>query len=66
MLKLPRKADDTKYTAEEAAKFTLEDVKKFIEAEVPGAFSKKERKPKAGAKKKAAPKKKTTPRKKGK
>jgi DNA topoisomerase-1 len=66
MLKLPRKADDTKYTAEEAASFTLEDVKKFIEAEVPGAFTKKEKKPKAGAKKKAAPKKKTTPRKKGK
>ena len=65
MLKLPRKADDTKYTAEEAATFTLEDVKKFIEAEVPGAFTKKEKKPKTGAKKKAAPKKKTTPRKKG-
>jgi DNA topoisomerase I len=58
MLKIPRKADDTKYTAEEAASFTLDDVKKIIEAEVPGAFSKKQKKAKAPAKKKAAPKKK--------
>lgn len=55
MLKLPRKADDTKYTAEEAAAFSLDDVKKMIEAEVPGAFAKKEKKP--AAKKKAATKK---------
>lgn len=55
MLKLPKKADDTKYTAEEAATFSLDDVKKMIEAEVPGAFTKKEKKP--AAKKKAAPKK---------
>ncbi len=66
IVKLPRKADDTKYTAEEAATFTLDDVKKFIELEIPGAFSKKEKKTaakkapakKAAAKKKAAPKKK--------
>lgn len=66
IVKLPRKADDTKYTAEEAAAFTLDDVKKFIELEIPGAFSKKEKKTaakkapakKAAAKKKAAPKKK--------
>ncbi|TXJ23008.1 MAG: type I DNA topoisomerase [Chitinophagaceae bacterium] len=58
MLKLPRKADDTKYTAEEAAAFTLDDVKKMIEAEIPGAFAKKEKKP--AAKKKAAPKKAAT------
>lgn len=55
MLKLPKKADDTKYTAEEAATFSLDDVKKMIEVEVPGAFAKKEKKP--AAKKKAAPKK---------
>ncbi len=55
MLKLPKKADDTKYTAEEAATFSLDDVKKMIEAEVPGAFAKKEKKP--AAKKRAAPKK---------
>ena len=58
MLKIPRKSDDTKYTAEEAATFTLDDVKKIIEAEVPGAFTKKQKKAKAPAKKKAAPKKK--------
>lgn len=58
MLKLPKKADDTKYTAEEAATFSLDDVKKMIEAEVPGAFAKKEKKP--AAKKKAAPKKAAT------
>ncbi|MGN6292288.1 MAG: type I DNA topoisomerase [Chitinophagaceae bacterium] len=58
MLKIPRKADDTKYTAEEAAGFSLDDVKKMIETEIPGAFAKKEKKP--AAKKKAAPKKAAT------
>ena len=42
---IPRKADGTRATAEEAAKLTLEDVKKIIEAEVPGAFAKKTRPP---------------------
>lgn len=55
MLKIPRKADDTKYTAEEAATFSLDDVKKMIELEIPGAFAKKEKKP--AAKKKATTKK---------
>lgn len=70
IIRLPRKADDTKYTAEEAASFTLEEVKSFIEAEIPGAFTKKVRKTagkKTAAKKapskKAAPKK-STPKKK--
>lgn len=68
IIRMPKKADDTKYTAEEAAAFTLDDVKKFIEAEVPGAFTKKTKKAtskparstggKAPAKKKAAVKKK--------
>ncbi len=60
-IRLPKKKDDTRYTAEEAAAFTLEDVKKFIEAEIPGAFTKKVKKTpakKKAAKKKAAPKKK--------
>ncbi len=57
MLKIPKKADDTKYTAEEAATFTLDDVKKMIETEMPGAFSKKEKKT---ATKKAPAKKATT------
>ena len=63
MIKLPKKSDDTKYTPEEAAQFTIDDVKKFIETEVPGAFTKKTRKKAAPAKKNtakksAAPKKK--------
>ena len=61
---LPKKKDDTRYTAEEAAAFTLEEVKQFIEASIPGAFAKKTKAAakkapakKAAAKKKAAPKK---------
>ena len=56
MIKIPRKADDSKYTPEEAATFSLDDVKKMIELEMPGAFS-KEKKTTA---KKAAPKKAAT------
>jgi DNA topoisomerase-1 len=51
MLKLGKKADDTKYTSEELSSVPLDDVKKMIEAQVPNAFVKK------AAKKKAAPKK---------
>ena len=61
-IRLPKKKDDTRYTPEEAAAFTLEDVKAFIEAEIPGAFAKKTKK--APAKKKAATKKKAAPKKK--
>ncbi|MEO5860540.1 MAG: topoisomerase C-terminal repeat-containing protein, partial [Pyrinomonadaceae bacterium] len=42
---LPKKADGSRATAEEAAKLTLDDVKKLIEDEVPGAFTKKTRPP---------------------
>ena len=42
IISLPRKADGTRSTADEAAALTLEQVKKLIEAEVPGAFAKKE------------------------
>jgi DNA topoisomerase I len=45
VISIPRKADGTKPTAEEAAKLSLDDVKKLIEAEVPGAFAKKSRPP---------------------
>ncbi|MFT3902054.1 MAG: type I DNA topoisomerase [Niabella sp.] len=55
MLKLGRKPDGEKYTSEEAASISLEEVKKMIEAELPGAFDKPT---KAPAKKKAAAKKK--------
>jgi DNA topoisomerase-1 len=54
LIKLPRKADESKYTADDLKDIPLEDVKKWIEEVIPGAFTKKERKP---AKKKAAAKK---------
>ncbi len=41
MLNLDRRADGTRMSAEEAAALTLEDVKRMIEAQVPGAFEKK-------------------------
>ncbi len=58
MLKLGRKPDDSKYTAEEAASISLEDVKKMIVAQVPDAFTKTAKKSaaKKSATKKAAPK----------
>lgn len=62
MLKIGRKADDSKYTPEEAAALSLDDVKKMIEAQVPNAFAKKAAKKtavKKAAAKKAAPKKKS-------
>ncbi len=58
MLKLGRKEEGEKYTAEELAVLPLEDVKKMIEAQEPGAFAKKAAAKKTGAKKSAA--KKTT------
>ncbi len=60
MLKLPKKADDSKYTPEELKDLPLEEVKKIIETQIPGAFAKKTKKPaaKKAAKKKAAAKKK--------
>ena len=60
MVKMGRKADGEKYTVEEAASISLDDVKKMIEVEIPGAFAKKAKKPavKKKAAKKAAPKKK--------
>ena len=52
---MPRKADGTRSTADEAAVLTLEQVKKLIEAEVPDAFKKKAKPAakKTGAKKTA-------------
>jgi len=56
MLKLGKKADDTKYAAEELANISLDDVKKIIEAQMPDAFTKKAAK--KATTKKAAPKEK--------
>ena len=57
IIRLPKKADDTKYTAEELKSIPLEDVKKWIEAAIPNAFGKKKAAKKAPAKKKAPVKK---------
>lgn len=63
MLKLDRKPDGGKYTAEEAKVISLDDVKKMITAQLPGAFEKKGKAAakkaatKTAVKKKAAPKK---------
>lgn len=56
MLKLGRKGNGEKYTAEELAKISVDEVKNMIEDQVPGAFTKKVAAKKA-ATKKAAPKK---------
>ena len=56
MLKLGRKKDGEKYTAEEVATLPLDDVKKMIEDQVPGAFTKKAAAKKAPAKKAASKK----------
>lgn len=54
MLKLHRKANGEKYTAEELAEIGIDPIKQMIEEQVPNAFAKKT---KAAAKKTAAPKK---------
>lgn len=41
IVRIPKKADDTKYTAEELSTVSVEEVKKWIEAAYPGAFVKK-------------------------
>lgn len=56
MLKLSRKEGGEKYTAEELSALAIEDVKKMIEQQVPGAFSKKAATKKAATKKTAAKK----------
>jgi DNA topoisomerase I len=59
MLKMQRKEDGEKYTAEDMSVIALDDVKKMIEIQVPGAFTKKVAAKKAAGKK-AAPKKTAT------
>jgi DNA topoisomerase-1 len=59
MLKMGRKADGSKFAEAELTGISLEEIKKMIEAEIPGAFEKATKKApakKAGTKK-AAPKK---------
>ena len=64
IIRLPKKADDTKYTAEELKAIPLEDVKKWIEAAIPNAFGKKKAAKKAPAEKKVPVKKKAVVKKK--
>ena len=63
MLKLGRKKDGEKYSADELSGISLEEIKKMVEDQVPGAFAKKAAPKKSAAKKasakKAAPKKST-------
>jgi DNA topoisomerase-1 len=56
IVRLPKKTDDTKYTAEELAAVSLEEVKKWIEAVYPEAFTKKTATRKTKTASKAAPK----------
>ena len=62
LVKVPRKAEDGRYSAEELKVMPLEEVKKWIEAELPGAFTKKRKSTKTTDKK--APAKKSAPKKK--
>jgi DNA topoisomerase-1 len=61
LVKIPRKADETKYNADELKKLTIEEVKKWIEEQIPNAFGKKK---KEAAKKAEKPVGKTKPTKK--
>jgi DNA topoisomerase I len=54
MLKLDKKEDNSKYTAEELSDISLDDVKKMIVQQMPDAFEKKEKASKKAATKKAA------------
>ncbi len=57
MIKIARKKDGEKYTAEDLASVTLDEVKKLIEVEEPDAFTKKTTAKKAATPKKVAAKK---------
>lgn len=61
VIKLPRKADDTKYTADDMKAMSIDDVKNLILSVDPNAFGKKK---KAAAKKTASPTKKKAAKKK--
>ena len=56
MLKLGRRENGEKFTADELKEIPLEDIKKMVETQVPGAFTKKATAKKATAKKATAKK----------
>ena len=64
IIKLPRKADETKYTADELKEIPLDEIKKWIEAQIPNAFGKKKKEKKPAEKKEKAVAKKTPAKKK--
>src|SRR5436190_3762316 len=64
IIKLPRKADETKYTADELKEIPLDEIKKWIEAQIPNAFGKKKKEKKPAEKKEKAVSKKTPAKKK--
>ncbi len=57
MLKLGRKKDDSKFTPEELTDIDIDTIKNMIEAQVPGAFSKKSAAKKTASRKTAPAKK---------
>jgi len=63
MLKLGRKESGEKYSAEDLATISIDEIKNIVETQVPGAFTKKQAAKKT-ATKRAAPKKKTAVKKK--
>ncbi|MFI5130250.1 MAG: type I DNA topoisomerase [Chitinophagales bacterium] len=52
IIKLPRKADESKYTADELKEIPLEEVKNWIVAQIPNAFGKKKKEKKPPVEKK--------------
>jgi DNA topoisomerase I len=62
LVKIPRKSDESKYTAEELQSISLDQVKEWIQAQIPNAFGKKKKEKKAPAAKKTPAKR--TPKKK--
>jgi len=42
IIKLPRKADESKYTADDLKEIPLDEVKNWIVAQIPNAFGKEE------------------------
>jgi DNA topoisomerase-1 len=64
IIKLPRKADETKYTADELKEIPLDEIKKWIVEQIPNAFGKKKKEKKPAEKKGKAVAKKTPAKKK--
>jgi DNA topoisomerase-1 len=50
IIKLPRKADETKYTADELKEIPLDEIKKWIVEQIPNAFGKKKKEKKSAEK----------------